>query len=480
MADLGDLVSRLEAVTTRLEKVAVGGGKAPAADDDDDAYFDSMEAVVEFENVLTNADNVLKIAENLPKDVFEMSKLLKAVCVATKDFLRVTVRAKTPIPADLQLVVKPLNDAIIKVSEYRQNKRSSMQFNHLSEVSEAIGAFGWVMVPTRPVDYMAEMIGAADFYGNRVLKDYKDTPGHKEWNVAIKKLFLSLKEYVVNNHKGGLQWNHNGSDAKEVSAKMSSGGGGAPTAPKAPSAPAAPPPPPPGAAKPKPTASAVKRPDTGGLFAELNKGSSVTAGLKKVTDDQKTHKNPSLRGSSVVKTEDINKNKKAAAAPKQAVAVKKPPKLQLDGKKWSCEYQSGVQDIVIEAAASQSLYAFKCDNSVITVKGKINSVTLDNCKKCGIIVDTLIASMDVVNCTSVKVQVNDKAPIVNIDKTDGCQVYIQKATGLDTEFVTAKSSEVNICLVEANGEYNESFVAEQFLTKYKDGKFVTELYEVVG
>ena len=26
----------------------------------------------------------------------------------------------------------------------------------------------------------------------------------------------------------------------------------------------------------------------------------------------------------------------------------------------------------------------------------------------------------------------------------------------------------------------ESFVAEQFLTKYVDGKFVTELYEVVG
>ena len=42
---------------------------------------------------------------------------------------------------------------------------------------------------------------------------------------------------------------------------------------------------------------------------------------------------------------------------------------------------------------------------------------------------------------------------MNIDKTDGCQVFVQKATGLATEFVTAKSSEVNICLVEENGEY---------------------------
>ena len=37
MADLADLVSRLEAVTVRLEKCAAGGGgKASAADDDDD------------------------------------------------------------------------------------------------------------------------------------------------------------------------------------------------------------------------------------------------------------------------------------------------------------------------------------------------------------------------------------------------------------------------------------------------------------
>ena len=53
-------------------------------------------------------------------------------------------------------------------------------------------------------------------------------------------------------------------------------------------------------------------------------------------------------------------------------------------------------------------------------------------------------------------QVNGRAPIVNIDKTDGCQVFVQRATGLTTDFVTAKSSEVNVCLVEENGEYVSS------------------------
>ena len=63
----------------------------------------------------------------------------------------------------------------------------------------------------------------------------------------------------------------------------------------------------------------------------------MSTGLKKVTDAQKTHKNPELRGSSVVTEEALNKNKKAAAPAKKAAApAKQPPKLQLVGKKWSC------------------------------------------------------------------------------------------------------------------------------------------------
>ena len=42
---------------------------------------------------------------------------------------------------------------------------------------------------------------------------------------------------------------------------------------------------------------------------------------------------------------------------------------------------------------------------------------------------------------------------MNIDKSDGAQVFVKRATGLSTEFITAKSSEVNVCLVEDNGEY---------------------------
>ena len=55
-------------------------------------------------------------------------------------------------------------------------------------------------------------------------------------------------------------------------------------------------------------------------------------GLRKVTNEMKTHKNPGLRGSLVVKATDVKETK----APKygSAAAVKKPPKLELQNKKW--------------------------------------------------------------------------------------------------------------------------------------------------
>ena len=50
-------------------------------------------------------------------------------------------------------------------------------------------------------------------------------------------------------------------------------------------------------------------------------------------------------------------------------------------------------------------------------------------------------------------QVNGKCPTVSIDKTDGCQVYLSKDS-LTCEIVTAKSSEMNICVPQGgDGEF---------------------------
>lgn len=47
--------------------------------------------------------------------------------------------------------------------------------NHLSAVGEGAGAFGWVAVEPTPAPFVGEMKDSAQFYTNRVLKEFKDT-----------------------------------------------------------------------------------------------------------------------------------------------------------------------------------------------------------------------------------------------------------------------------------------------------------------
>ena len=48
-------------------------------------------------------------------------------------------------------------------------------------------------------------------------------------------------------------------------------------------------------------------------------------------------------------------------------------------------------------------------------------------------------------------QILGKCPTVSIDKTDGCQVFLSKDS-LQCEIITAKSSEMNICIPPPPGE----------------------------
>ena len=49
-------------------------------------------------------------------------------------------------------------------------------------------------------------------------------------------------------------------------------------------------------------------------------------------------------------------------------------------------------------------------------------------------------------------QVLGQCPTVSIDKTDGCQVFLSKAS-IKAEIITAKSSEMNICIPVEGGDY---------------------------
>lgn len=77
---------------------------------------------------------------------------------------------------------------------------------------------------------------------------------------------------------------------------------------------------------------------------------------------------------------------------------------------------------------------------------------LDSCKKTSVVLDSVVSSVEFVNCQSVQMQVLTKVPTISIDKTDGCQIYLNSAS-LDVSIVSAKSSEMNVLVPKADGDY---------------------------
>ena len=60
-------------------------------------------------------------------------------------------------------------------------------------------------------------------------------------------------------------------------------------------------------------------------------------------------------------------------------------------------------------------------------------------------------------------QVLTKVPTISIDKTDGCQIYLNQAS-LDVSIVSAKSSEMNVLVPKADGDYVSYTFKSYFMT----------------
>merc|ERR1712179_529777 len=457
--ELAALIQRLESVATRLEKS--GGGSSAAVEDDGEvAPF-----VAAFDDILNGPFKTFcDLTQKIGGDVTTHGNMVEAAFKAQREFLVIASKSKKPADKDLQSLLLPLSNKISEIQDYREKNRRSIYFNHLSAISESIPALGWVAVAPAPSPYVKEMNDAGQFYTNRVLKDWKEKDRtHVDWVKAWVSTLTELQTYVKKFYTTGLTWNPKGAEAS-----VKSGG-----APPPPPGPAPPPPPPAGALDLTPDPAKAAR---GDLLAALNRGSDVTKGLKKVTDDQKTHKNPNLRAGAIVKS--VEKSPAPAKTYGKAVEVNKPPKLELDGKRWNIEYFKNKPDIEInELEVNQSVYVFKCEGSTIKVNGKCNNIIIDSCKKVAVVFGSVVSSCEFINCQSVQMQVLGKVPTISVEKTDGCQMFLN-AESVGAEIVTAKSSEMNV-MIPVGDDFVEQPIPEQFKTIIAEGKLKTSATESV-
>ncbi|KAI9347727.1 adenylate cyclase associated N terminal-domain-containing protein [Obelidium mucronatum] len=487
MADLSTVLKRLEAATIRLEEIVAGKGpsNSTAPSNSTSTAKDGAAlsaAVLDYDALIaSHVEPVAARADALGGLLAEQAAHVRRAFGVQRAFVAAAARSAKPAAADGAALLRDTQAALEAVVRVREDKaaRASPLFNHLSLVSEGIPALGWVAVEPTPVPYIGEMKDAAQFYSNRVIKEYKDKDkAHVEFAQAFIALLAELQAYVKKHHTTGVAWNPKGGDAKTNLAS---------SAPAA-AAPATPAPAPcrwsaaqleqfAGKSTPAPAAAA------GNLFAALNK-EGLTSGLRKVDKSEMTHKNPELRGTSIV---SASAKSASAVTPKASVvAAAKPSKLALEGNKWIVENFVNATDLVIkDPELRHTVYIYNCQNSTIQIQGKVNAVTLDNSKKTGLLVDSVVSTIDIVNCKSVQVQVTGRAPTVAIDKTDGCQVYLSKECvdgDSNVEVLTAMSSEVNV-LVDGEGEdggFVERPVPEQIKSTVRKGKMETSIVEHKG
>lgn len=452
--DLAALVARLEAVADRLE-----GGSAGASED-------AAASVAAFDEIFSaNYKQFSDLCKKIGGDVATVGAMVDQAFKAQREFLSAASKSKQPAGPALQQLLKPTSDKISEIQAFREKSRRSDFFNHLSAISESIPALGWVAVAPAPSPYVKEMNDAGQFYTNRVLKDWKEKDRtHVDWVKAWVSTLTELQAYVKKFYTTGLTWNPKGAEASVKSA------GGPPPPPPGP---APPPPPPAGALDLTPDPSKAAR---GDLLSALNKGADVTKGLRKVNKDQMTHKNPSLRAGAVVKA--VEKAPTPAKTYGKAVDVIKPPKLEQDGKRWNVEYFKNKPDIEInELEVNQSVYVFKCEGSTVKVNGKCNNIIIDSCKKVAVVFESVVSSCEFINCQSVQMQVLGKVPTISVEKTDGCQMFLN-AESVGAEIVTAKSSEMNV-MIPVGEEFVEQPIPEQFKTVIAGGKLKTAATESV-
>lgn len=448
-----------------------------------------------FDELLVVARELLAVSQGLDPLIEEQVTHLVKALETTKEILKISFKATRPDPQSSEFteLFKPIQGHADYIIQLREKNRGFKFVNHLATIAEGIPALGWILVE-RPAQYIADFKDSAQFYSNRILKEFKDSDKNQVvWVQAFSRLFNQLQAYAKKFYPTGLPWNPDGKPLVEVlaaetssSSSMAADGTPAPSSTPASSVPPPPPPPPmPPSSVFKVDEPAAPSASAGGMnavFGELNKGEAVTSGLRKVDKSQMTHKNPELRAK---KTSPPPPKKPSSLAGSKATSSspvkKKPPRKELQDTKWIIENFDNEHEIIINTEMNQGVFIDHCNNCTIQIKGKASAVSINECNKTGILVENLVSGIDIIKSTGFGLQITGVVPTLSVDQSNNGQIYLSKES-LDIKLYTAQTASLNVNLPKPDDEYDyeETPIPEQLLHRIENGKLTTTVVEYDG
>jgi len=192
--------------------------------------------------------------------------------------------------------------------------------------------------------------------------------------------------------------------------------------------------------------------------------------------------------SAAVPAQQPNKEKKTPQQTKQN-AKPKVSRLVLEESRWNAQHFTNTEEgaLPIEIAITenkQTVNIVSCVKSTFVVKGKFTRLVLNSCVGVNVVVDEVIATVELVRGKGIQLQVNKSVPQIAIDKCEGVTLFFQSAQSWQSvEIVTSLSEGVNIERVSENEttEWPEVAVPSQFISHMDTslGRFVTRSAEHV-
>jgi adenylyl cyclase-associated protein len=199
---LTGMMRRLEAATSRLEDIAssafpngesgapgpANGAQSPgpaarlatasSATPTPKPTAASLPPAIEAWDEMANKElnTWLELSSMLGEVIEGQSKAVQQAFAAQRHYIFIANKAKKPDDGTHMELLQDLQASIEKTDEIKQRNREAALKDPLTMVADGVGCLGWVAMGSsvKPNEYVKELFGGAQMYGNKVLKEYRD------------------------------------------------------------------------------------------------------------------------------------------------------------------------------------------------------------------------------------------------------------------------------------------------------------------
>ena len=138
---------------------------------------DLPEAIEDFDTFLNGTvKKYVDLSNEIGGPLKQQAAHVQKTLEQERKYLLVATKTKKPDMggADFMQLFEPMQSEAGKVMEIKDKNRGHELFNQLSAVADSIGVVAWVTFDNKPFKHVEESLGSAKYYGNRVLKEYRE------------------------------------------------------------------------------------------------------------------------------------------------------------------------------------------------------------------------------------------------------------------------------------------------------------------